>query len=77
MADTISENNSKSSGKREIYSHGYDSKFIDYLKGRSIAQDAAFFVPNLSSGMSLLDCGCGPGSITIDLAEFVTPGQVR
>jgi len=26
--------------------------------------------------MSILDCGCGPGSITIGLAEIVAPGQV-
>jgi SAM-dependent methyltransferase len=26
--------------------------------------------------MSLLDCGCGPGSITVDLAELVAPGHV-
>ena len=26
--------------------------------------------------MRLLDCGCGPGSITTGLAEAVTPGQV-
>ena len=26
--------------------------------------------------MSLLDCGCGPGSITLGLAEIVAPGQV-
>jgi ubiquinone/menaquinone biosynthesis C-methylase UbiE len=26
--------------------------------------------------MSLLDCGCGPGTITIGLAQAVTPGQV-
>jgi SAM-dependent methyltransferase len=26
--------------------------------------------------MTLLDCGCGPGSITLDLAEIVSPGNV-
>jgi SAM-dependent methyltransferase len=26
--------------------------------------------------MRLIDCGCGPGSITIDLAHAVTPGEV-
>jgi ubiquinone/menaquinone biosynthesis C-methylase UbiE len=26
--------------------------------------------------MHLLDCGCGPGSITLDLAEVVAPGEV-
>jgi tRNA G46 methylase TrmB len=26
--------------------------------------------------MRLIDCGCGPGSITIDLARIVAPGEV-
>ena len=26
--------------------------------------------------MSLIDCGCGPGTITIELAGFITPGHV-
>jgi SAM-dependent methyltransferase len=26
--------------------------------------------------MRLLDCGCGPGSITVDLAEIIAPGEV-
>jgi SAM-dependent methyltransferase len=43
---------------------------------RSLASSAAFFVPYISPGMRLLDCGCGPGSITVDFAEFLAPGEV-
>ena len=32
-------------------------------------------VPLLVSGQSLLDIGCGPGTITLDLARRVAPGQ--
>jgi ubiquinone/menaquinone biosynthesis C-methylase UbiE len=38
---------------------------------------ADFFLPHLQSGMTLLDCGCGPGSLTLGLAEAVAPGQVE
>ena len=44
--------------------------------GRRTGAAAAFFLPYLRPGMSLIDCGCGPGSITADLAEAVAPGAV-
>ena len=42
---------------------------------RRTGQVAAFLAPYLRAGMRLLDCGCGPGSITIDLAQAVAPGE--
>jgi ubiquinone/menaquinone biosynthesis C-methylase UbiE len=46
-----------------------------YLR-RQATHQAAFFLPYLQPGMTLLDCGCGPGAITLGLAEAVAPGQV-
>ena len=43
---------------------------------RSTQRQAAFLLPLLKSGISVLDCGCGPGSITCDLASHVAPGLV-
>ncbi len=37
---------------------------------------ADFFLPHLQPGMTLLDCGCGPGTITLGLAAVVAPGHV-
>src|SRR3984893_9137583 len=34
-----------------------------------------FLAPHLRGGMRLIDCGCGPGSITVDLAQAVAPGR--
>lgn len=47
-----------------------------YQAMRTASQQAAFFLPYLRPGMKVLDCGCGPGSITIGLAEMVAPGDV-
>jgi 2-polyprenyl-3-methyl-5-hydroxy-6-metoxy-1,4-benzoquinol methylase len=43
---------------------------------RGAGTHAAFFIPYLRPGMRLLDCGCGPGSITCDLAKMVAPAEV-
>jgi ubiquinone/menaquinone biosynthesis C-methylase UbiE len=43
---------------------------------RTAERNAAFLLPHLEAGMRLLDAGCGPGSITIGLAEAVAPGEV-
>lgn len=55
---------------------GYNAKAApSWLVNRTADKEAAFFLPHLRSGMSLLDCGCGPGSITLGLAQAVAPGQ--
>jgi len=46
------------------------------LATRSLQREGAFVVPLLKPGMRVLDCGCGPGSITLDIARRVSPGEV-
>jgi len=43
---------------------------------RTLASHGAFFMPHLQLGVSLLDCGCGPGSITVGIAARIDPGEV-
>jgi ubiquinone/menaquinone biosynthesis C-methylase UbiE len=45
------------------------------LERRTVETSAAFLLPHLRPGMRLLDCGCGPGSITVGLAAAVAPGE--
>ena len=52
-----------------------DDEWSRAVFGRRTGQVAAFLAPHLRAGMRLLDCGCGPGSITVDLAEAVAPGE--
>jgi ubiquinone/menaquinone biosynthesis C-methylase UbiE len=60
----------------ESYTPGYTSNAVDFMSQRTAESHAAFFLPQLKPGMRLLDCGCGPGGITVGLAERVSPGEV-
>jgi ubiquinone/menaquinone biosynthesis C-methylase UbiE len=54
----------------------FSDEATDFFHTRRASTQAAFFLPYLQPGMKLLDCGCGPGSITVDLAEIVAPAKV-
>jgi len=43
---------------------------------RSFNSHGQFFWPYLSVGLSVLDVGCGPGSMTLGIAPRVQPGRV-
>jgi len=61
---------------RETYTPGYSEPTLGLMLKRTAAKHAAFFTPFLRRGMRVLDCGCGPGTITVDLASLVSPGQI-
>jgi len=60
----------------ETYTPGYSEPTLRLMLKRTAAKHAAFFTPLLKPKMHLLDCGCGPGTITTDLAKFVAPAEV-
>jgi ubiquinone/menaquinone biosynthesis C-methylase UbiE len=62
--------------KVETYTHGYTPAVLAQHSARTAGEAAAFLLPRLRPGMSIVDVGCGPGSITVGLAEAVAPGQV-
>ncbi|NMR21200.1 methyltransferase domain-containing protein [Cellulomonas fimi] len=43
---------------------------------RTAENSAGYLLPALVPGQRLLDVGCGPGTITVDLAARITPGEV-
>lgn len=49
---------------------------VDYLGIRTATREGAFFIPHLTPTMRVLDCGCGPGTITAGLAQIVAAGHV-
>lgn len=58
------------------YTHGHARPVIRSHRSRTANDSAGYLLPHLKQGMSLLDVGCGPGTITADLAEVVAPGVV-
>jgi ubiquinone/menaquinone biosynthesis C-methylase UbiE len=64
------------SGDGGRYLHGHHESVLRSHRWRTADNSAAYLLPRLRSGQSLLDVGCGPGTITADLAELVHPGRV-
>jgi SAM-dependent methyltransferase len=62
--------------EREQYTMGYGPAATAIMAMRTEQSHAAFFLPYLKPEMSVLDCGCGPGTITAGFAELVAPGEV-
>ncbi len=60
----------------ETYSHRDNPVMEAWMAARPAASEAAFFLGYLRPGMELLDVGCGPGTITLGLAEVVAPDAV-
>lgn len=56
----------------ERYTPGYSESVIRFMGRRSFATHGAFFRPYLDPAMHVLDCGCGPGTITTGLARHVS-----
>jgi SAM-dependent methyltransferase len=58
------------------YTHGHHESVLRSHRWRTAENSAAYLLPHVSSGISLLDVGCGPGTITADLATRITAGRV-
>lgn len=63
-------------GESETYTPGHNPNASDFMAKRTLESHGAFFLPYLEKGLSVLDCGCGPGSITIGIAARAAPGEV-
>ena len=61
---------------RDTYTHGHHESVLRSHRWRTAENSAAYLLPHLAPGQSVLDVGCGPGTITLDLARQVAPGVV-
>ncbi|MCD0481460.1 methyltransferase domain-containing protein [Streptacidiphilus sp. ASG 303] len=59
---------------RAVYTHGFHASVLRSHTWRTAENSAGYLLPHLAPGAAVLDVGCGPGTVTADLAERVGPG---
>src|SRR5690349_10440317 len=60
----------------DVYTHGHHESVLRSHTWRTAENSAGYLLASLRPGLDLLDVGCGPGTITVDLARRVAPGRV-
>lgn len=60
----------------ETYTHGHAESVLRSHRWRTVENSAAYLMAHLVPGADVLDVGCGPGTISIDIAQRVAPGRV-
>lgn len=63
-------------GTDQSYGQGHAESVVRSQLWRTVDNSAAHLAPHLRPGLAVLDVGCGPGTITVDLAARVDPGHV-
>src|SRR5579862_1795224 len=58
------------------YLHGHHASVLRSHRWRTAENSSRYLIPSLDAGARVLDVGCGPGTITVDLARYVGEGEV-
>ena len=58
------------------YTPGVGTTSVAFMAARSADSHAGFVLPDITPGTSIVDVGCGPGTITAGLAAAAAPGSV-
>jgi len=72
----MSATNGAPKAEAATYTHGHHASVLRSHTWRTATNSAAFLLPHLKPSMRVLDVGCGPGTITADLAALVPQGHV-
>jgi ubiquinone/menaquinone biosynthesis C-methylase UbiE len=62
--------------EQATYSHGHHKSVVDDHARRTAKDSAAYLIPHIKPTDHILDVGCGPGTITADLAVLAPQGKV-
>jgi len=60
----------------DVYTHGHHESVLRSHRWRTAENSAAYLLPHLAPDAKILDVGCGPGTITVGLADRVPRGHV-
>jgi SAM-dependent methyltransferase len=63
-------------GETAVYTHGHHEAVLRSHTWRTAVNSAGYLLGALKPDMRVLDIGCGPGTITADLAALVPEGSV-
>ena len=58
------------------YAMGFSEEMLESLRRYRAEASAAYLLPYLRPGLRVLDFGCGPGTISVGLAQAVEPGEL-
>jgi ubiquinone/menaquinone biosynthesis C-methylase UbiE len=64
------------SKEQATYSHGHHKSVVEDHARRTAKDSAAYLIPHIKPTDHILDVGCGPGTITADLAALTPQGKV-